>query len=422
MRCFFSLLLVILSSPGVSFSQQFIYTDKEIHYDEIADQVRILSVPGELLHAWKFGRSGVTLNLYNNDLHYISTKKIASRYKNISFIRYSNFYYAILSDSTDTEIYAVKNDGTYTEKTKEFEKQKLTLGVHHFYSFRQGKGIIFLLQQLNDAGNQKTFLHITALDTTLRFMNEMILEIEYLRGLPQQLQLLPLDDQLLLLNHTIRDGAESLAFTKIDPAGGSFVTSYFSPRGLEFLSHQLLFFGNEIILQSRVREGGQRDLRQKIFSYFIKLNQQLQVMNYLYLNSPQLTALQQSGYVYKTVLTTVLPNKQLLAIEYGVKENKKLIGAEDNLRFLWIDSSLGIVRSFEQPVEGQRQYYPGLLLAKGENLHIYYEEMVRNKVKIINTYELKDSIVNDRALLLTSTNWYLLRDAVPVGESSFVMP
>ena len=101
-------------------------------------------------------------------------------------------------------------------------------------------------------------------------MNKIALEVEYIRARPQNLLLFALDNQLLLLNNTISKGAEVLAVSKVDVVNASFFTKLFHTEGLQFMSHQVLLSGNDIVLKSQVRETLLKEEKPKTIYLFHK--------------------------------------------------------------------------------------------------------------------------------------------------------
>jgi len=413
--------LFSLTSAIQAYTQQFSYTDREFYFDRNREQMRIIAAPGDLLHLWKYGLNGVSLSTYTRDLGYLATKTLSGRVKNVTFIHYTSFYYAILSDSADVEIYFIENDGTYRRIPNSPELTHLTGGGLYSYYFRKGTSNLFIIRQANDLDSKKTLWQITAVDSNLKYINKIALEVEYITGKTQQIMLSAVDDQLLLLHHTYSNGAEVLAINKIDVAKGTFFTKLFHPEGLKFISHQLLLSGNDIILQSQVEEVPQKEQTPRQFSYFIKMNRELQAFDNVYLNSPPPTQSESSSYLYKPVVTVTLPNKELLAIDFGRKEQKKAKGPEEVLRFTWLDSNLTVVKIIDQPAD-KGQYIPSFLLINEKRIHFFYEEAINKKNKIISSYEMRYSVVNEKPLLLTPTYNYDLKGSIPISGSIFVMP
>src|SRR4029079_8976336 len=130
-----------------AYTQQFSYTDREFYFDRNREQMRIIAAPGDLLHLWKYGLNGVSLSTYTRDLEYLATKTLSGRVKNVTFIHYTSFYYAILSDSADVEIYFIENDGTYRRIPNSPELMHLTGGGLYSYYFRKGTSNLFIIRQ-----------------------------------------------------------------------------------------------------------------------------------------------------------------------------------------------------------------------------------------------------------------------------------
>ena len=60
--------IISLFSFSISFtanSQRYKYTAREIHFDPNRERVNIITAPGDFLHVWKYGLSGVSLSVYN---------------------------------------------------------------------------------------------------------------------------------------------------------------------------------------------------------------------------------------------------------------------------------------------------------------------------------------------------------------------
>ncbi len=101
----------------------------------------------------------------------------------------------------------------------------------------------------------------------------------------QNLSLTPFGNQLVLVNKTISEGSKMLAVTKIDVENKSFFTKLFQPKDLEYISHKLILNEHDIILQSQVKELFSKNKNAEFFTYFLKLDSNLEVKNDLYLNS-----------------------------------------------------------------------------------------------------------------------------------------
>ncbi len=211
-----------------------------------------------------------------------------------------------------------------------------------------------------------------------------------------------------------------LAITKIDVENKSFFTKLFLPKDLEYISHRIVIDENDLILQSQVQEVVSKRKVPELFSYFLKLDSNLEVKNDLYLNSDKVK-INNPNYFYKPAFTLTLPHKQILFIDHGRNQTKILNGPKEIIRYVWIDSTFNIIKTVVEPASITGNSSPVLLIS-GKKLQMYYQEKISNKISIINTYDIKDGIASAKPLQLKINDKYLFNRMIPINSSSFVMP
>ena len=411
----FKALLFALLLPAITcIGQAFKYTNRNTPFD-MHDRAMLISGPKQFYHLWNQGRTGLSLAVYDKDLKYVNDRSLNVKERRLSFMPYKDFYYALAMDSGQTKVFKVGWDGEITNKTEDLAKTLSIKRVQNNY-FYAGENIMFLIQAFDDAVKAKSQLCITALDSNLSRINETNLEIEYLNGTPQRLIIHPFQDQLLLLNKTIGEGSLALAISKIDVKNNRLTSKFFYTEGLRFVSHYIVSDNNTLILKNLVTESAESQPNN--YNYFIKLDSSLKILhtNYSKDSDQNVTSLPLARI---PVFTITLPGQRILNVDF-IKNSKRGSSNKEEIRFLWMDSTLRIIKQINLST-AKGQYFPEFLVANGDRLHLYYKERISNKISTINTYEPGEDIKHDRVLLLNPQYKYLLKNAI-ADNSSFVMP
>jgi hypothetical protein len=421
---FLLITLALLYSIIAIGQSSFTYTDREVNFDLDREETKLIAAPDGLLHLWKWSSKGGSLINYDINLKYQSIQKLPYRTEKISFIYLPNFYYALVTDSNTIKILYVGTGAKIIEEKQRIEKY-LKLNVRELkdgytYYFISAHDKIFLIQRSHDYILQKSMLDITAFDSNFNYKNNIAFEIEYIDGYPQDVNLLPFGNKLILVNKTISKDVRLLAITKIDVENKSFFTKLFLPKDLEYISHRIVIDENDLILQSQVQEVISKRKVPELFSYFLKLDSNLEVKNDLYLNSDKVK-INNPNYLYKPAFTLTLPHKEILFIDHGRNQNKISKGPKEIIRYIWIDPNFNIIKTVVEPAIITGNSSP-VLLIRGKKFQMYYQEKISNKISIINTYDIKDGIASARPLQLKINDKYLFNRMIPINNSSFVMP
>lgn len=416
----FIIFCCFIINPIVSNCQSnFIYSDREIYSEGERGPVRLAVAPDNLIHLWTWERSGVKLTIFDKNLKYQRVHRISHSTTNITIIGYQKFYYNILTDSTSIRIYHITNELKFLSKTKEIQK-KINVNGRGIYYFKKGKNNIFLIQQNFNHEIQKTLLNITAFDSSFNFVNDINLEIEYLDKEPQILYLTPIDDQLILLNKTIANTKKCLAVTKVDVQNKSFTTKLFVPQDLEFYDSKIIVRKDDLILQNQVKETRSKEKNPSLYTYFLKLDSNLEVINSLYFNTEE-SKVNDPDYLFKPGTTNNLPNNEILFLDFGRTVVKKTNKPEEVIRFIWIDSSLKISK-ISHLSNVDKQIALALLSFDNNKIKLLSVDKVTNKSSIMKSLEVTKTELKETVLKLTPKYNYLLNYFIPLDNSFYIIP
>ncbi|HEV8081129.1 MAG TPA: hypothetical protein VGP43_10470 [Chitinophagaceae bacterium] len=424
MKTFLLITLALLYSFFAISQSSFTYTDREVHFDALREQTKLIAAPDAFIHLWKWMPTGGSVIIYDTNLKYQNIQKLPYRSEKISFIYLPNFYYALVTDSSTIKILYVGRGAKIIEKKLRIEKylksngRELKDGYQYYFITSNDK--VFLIQKSHDDILQKSLLDITAFDSNFNYKNNIAFEIEYIDGYPQDVNLLPFDNKLILVNKTITKDLRLLAVTKIDVENKTFFTKLFLPKDLEYISHRIVIDGNDLILQSQVQEVVSKRKVSELFSYFLKLDSNLEVKNDLYLNSNKVR-INNPNYFYIPAFTLTLPHKEILFIDHGRNQNKISNGPKEIIRYAWIDSTFKILKAVVEPVNISENSL-SILLSNGKKLQMYNQERISNKISLINSYDIKDGIAGAKPLQLRINDKYLFNQMILINSSSFVMP
>lgn len=419
LRFLFSSFLIFLFALQTT-GQHFKYSDRELYLG--MGKLPLVAAPGNQFHLWHIERYQTKVYEFDQELHHLDTKTFNHPVKaafRSEFLKFHSFYYTLMSDSASEKIYRVDSSGSIVDQT-ELIQGKMALYKFRPYYFTKGSSNIFLVQKTENENDGNTLLSINVFDSVFNYKDAITLTVPYINGLPQNLQLHPEGDDLLLLNNTFQKGEVAFSITRIDASTHQLSTKVFNPEGLQFMDHKLFMAGDELILQSQVKENGTANSQEK-FSYLMKLNSDLEVIQTLFVSAEELHNLELSGYFLAPVLVASLPGKNLLSISSGIKKAGKGRGDAEIYQFLLMDSNLNIRQSYVQPVVKGR-FTPLLTILKDKSSYFFYTEESRQDANLVHKFEASATSGTDALLMLTPTYHYDLGRAVVSGPDSFVMP
>jgi hypothetical protein len=415
------ILLSVLHLHSYAAAQSFRYSDREI-YTGMGIRLPMVAAPGDQLHLWSFERYRTRVHQYNSDLNFQQTRVIKVPIKagfRFEFLKFHSFYYTVMSDSSSSGIYRVDTAGTITDQTEQVLKNVSFRELRPYY-FAKGLSKIFLIQKINDDLSSNTVINIHVFDSGFSYLTKLAVNVPHLDAKAQNINLSVIGDDLFLLSHT-KNRKSELAFsiTKIDAVTQVLSTKLFHTENLQFVEHRIFEMEGGLVLESQVKQQAAGKLPEQ-FTYLIKMDQDLQVTQTLFLAADEANEMNTGGYYFRPELTLALPEKKFLNISYGRKRDQDTEGSPEVYRFISIDSNFHISNSFVQPTE-RGKFAPTLTLIKDQTVHFYHEEYVRHQLSMIRKFQVNNSKLEEAPLLLNIKFQYDLRRAVVFG-TSFVMP
>lgn len=394
------------------------YTDKEMNFDVDKDRMQYMRTKDGGFHVWHWGTGRVLMETYNAKLQHQSKKVISNHSSNIVFVPFKDFYYTLIIEAKKSKIYKVWGD-SLIDKTADFNRIQL-LPAYSLY-LQPADNSLFLIQyHLIDSTDQSD-IYITNVDSSLNYTNAITIRTNYNAQQLRTLKVFVHDDQLLLVNTKVYEDFSKLIVHKVRMDSGTVVSNTYQFDNKLFTASELQRFGNNFLLQGQVSEPLNTRRKQASYTYLMTLDDSLQAIDHYNTGLPDSTTINNSLYFYYPVSTTILPNYQLLTIDYCRVLNAKTRNFNTQLRYHQLDASLRNFNTISFPTADYSNF-PGYLFNKPGEMNIYYEEQIRENTFVVHSCQLNNTIDNDRLLQLRPKNRYMLRRAISVGDNHFVMP
>jgi len=151
------------------------------------------------------------------------------------------------------------------------------------------------------------------------------------------------------------------------------------------------------------------------------LDDSMRSINHYYTGLVDSSVAPNQFYMYYPVSTSILPNYQLLTIDYCKVVNTKKSTYGTQLRYHQLDANLRNMNTITLPTMDYDNF-PSYLFFKPGETNIYYEEQIRQNIIVVHGCQINNVLDNDRILQLRPKNRYMLRRAMPIANNYFVMP
>jgi hypothetical protein len=405
------LLFVCLLVAGAVRAQTVTYADHQIRFDDARQQCWLVPA-GKKIHLWTWTAGELTVGIYDQALRFEKEVTLPGRNPFPSFLNFGAFYYLVSSNLFTTNLFRIEPDGRFDNRTTALEEA--LGGPLGRFEILAGTSHLFFISQRVDTVTATPLLSITVLDSGLR--NRVTTHRSLATPGRGVYSITTANDDLVILERAIRDSVAGLSLSRYEVAADRFQAVYVFPEGLLYQTHRLLVNGGAMILQSSVREPGIPGPTDS-HTYLLWLNAALGIGKSLYLHDSVVVNFAEPGFLFRPAMTVGLAAGGLLLVDLGRQAKKE----GELLRFTRIDRA-GSIASVWKQASDKGAYLPVLLFQNGEAVHAFYVEKLRRKQSLVYTYEVQDTIVNERPVPLSPRFRYAFDKAVQPGPDYFVMP
>lgn len=408
----------LLIGRTYAIGQSYIYSDKEMSFDSDKDQMRLMKAANGAFHVWHWGAGKITMEAYNAQLQHQYKKVVSSRSSQIMFIPFDNFYYALIIEAQKSSIYKVEGD-SIVDKTATFNEIPVLANASIY--LQPGKNKLYILQYHPIDSTNQSQIQITAVDSGLNYMQAISIRTNYNARQLRTLKIFCPNDDLILANTKTDDLSTRLIVHKVNMDSSTVISNAFEIEDKTFHPAELRGFGRNYLLQGVASSPLFSSRRQTSYTYLLTMDDSLKSINHYYTGVADSTIDPNFYYSYYPVSTTILPNYQVLTIDYCnvINTKKKMYGTQ--IRYRQLDANLRDIKNFELPTIDYSNF-PGFLFAMPGQMNVYYEEQIRENIIVIHNCQLGDTLENDRILQLRPKNKYILKRAMPISNNYFIMP
>ncbi|GAO42015.1 hypothetical protein [Flavihumibacter petaseus] len=404
MKNLLSVLLALIAF-GCSFAQTFKYSDTELYGDNIFNFFLIPAGDKEV-HLWKSSKINVTIHRFNKDLHFMEKTVVSRTSGSTSFAEYEKFYFAFHQSLTSLEVFRVEGDSieriSHSPIQDTLRQLNARLPEHKRYELEQTDDFTMLYRRELDRALGVTILHMYCFDSTLRFVNKLVVNVPFLNGSPQHLLLQQMKNKFYTLVNVVADGKQKTGVLEMDPAKATFRQRYFALEDVTSIGEQLFAESGNLYLnlQLLLADGGAGKGDE---GYCIWMDSTMSIRASGLINATD-EPNWKAGYHYSTGFITTLSGNRLLLIDLANKPitlngyNNRSPNDFEMVRYTQLDSAMKPTTIKIYPVS-ENDLVPVYCINHLEDTYIYCEEKVRNNF-ILKQYQWQKGLTGGRPMLM----------------------